>query len=101
MDATQKTTDNNLLIDKTTTRALMNYLERQLGDRAKVIKANRDFTNQVTDISRIQSRISNLRLMSSEGGTNGAETQTELANAQRMLQEVSNNVRGLVEYIEA
>jgi len=40
MDATQKTTDNNLLIEKTTTRALMNYLERQLGDRAKIIKAN-------------------------------------------------------------
>lgn len=101
MDATQKTTDNDLLIDKTTTRALMNYLERQLGDRAKVIKANRDFTNQVTDISRIQSRISNLRLMSSEGGASGIETQTELAKAQRMLQDASTNVRSLVKDIEA
>ena len=101
MDATQKTTDNDLLINKTTTRALMNYLERQLGDRAKVIKANRDFTNQVTDISRIQSRISNLRLMSSEGGASGIETQNELAKAQRMLQEASNNVKGLVKDIEA
>ncbi len=101
MDATQKTTDNDLLINKTTTRALMNYLERQLGDRAKVIKANRDFTNQVTDISRIQSRISNLRLMSSEGGSSGIETQNELAKAQRMLQEASNNVKGLVKDIEA
>lgn len=101
MDATQKTTDNDLMIEKTTTRALMNYLERQLGDRAKVIKANRDFTDQVTDISRIQSRISNLRLMSSEGGANGFETQTELAKAQKMLQEASNNVRGLVKDIEA
>ena len=101
MDVTQKTTDNNLMITKTTTRALMNYLERQLGDRAKVIKANKDFTNQVTDISRIQSRISNLRLMSSEGGGNEIETQQELAKAQRMLQEASNNVRGLVKDIEA
>ena len=101
MDATQKVTDNDLMITKTTTRALMNYLERQLGDRAKVIKANRDFTNQVTDISRIQSRISNLRLMSSEGGGSEIETQNELAKAQRMLQEASNNVRGLVKDIEA
>lgn len=101
MDATQKTTDNDLMITKTTTRALMNYLERQLGDRAKVIKANKDFTNQVTDISRIQSRISNLRLMSSEGGGSEVETQQELAKAQRMLQEASNNVRGLVKDIEA
>jgi len=101
MDATQKTTDNNLLIDKTTTRALMDYLERQLGDRAKVIKANKDFTNQVTDISRIQSRISNLRLMSSEGGGSGVESQLELAKAEKMLQDATNNVRGLVKDIEA
>ena len=101
MDVTQKTTDNNLMITKTTTRALMNYLERQLGDRAKIIKANKDFTDQVTDISRIQSRISNLRLMSSEGGGSEIETQNELAKAQRMLQEASNNVRGLVKDIEA
>jgi len=101
MDATQKTTDNDLMIEKTTTRALMNYLERQLGDRAKVIKANKEFTNQVTDISRIQSRISNLRLMSSEGGGTELETQNELARAQRMLQEASENVKGLVKDIEA
>ena len=101
MDASQKITDNDLMITKTTTRALMNYLERQLGDRAKVIKANKDFTNQVTDISRIQSRISNLRLMSSEGSGSEIETQQELAKAQKMLQEASNNVRGLVKDIEA
>ena len=100
LDAMQKTSDNNLLIDKTTTRALMDYLERQLGDRAKVIKANKEFTNQVTDISRIQSRISNLRLMNSEGGT-GVESQLELAKAEKMLQEATNNVKGLVKDIEA
>ena len=101
LDATQKVSDNNLLIDKTTTRALMDYLERQLGDRAKIIKANKDFTDQITDISRIQSRISNLRLMNSEGGGTGVESQLELAKAERMLQDATNNVRGLVKDIEA
>ncbi len=101
LDASQKVSDNTLLINKTTTRALMDYLERQLGDRAKIIKANKDFTNQVTDISRIQSRISNLRLMSSEGGGSGVESQMELAKAERMLQDATNNVRGLVKDIEA
>ena len=101
LDANQKTSDNNLLIDKTTTRALMDYLERQLGDRAKIIKANKDFTNQVTDISRIQSRISNLRLMNSEGGGTGVESQLELAKAERMLQDATNNVKSLVKDIEA
>ena len=101
LDASQKVSDNNLLIDKTTTRALMDYLERQLGDRAKIIKANKDFTDQVTDISRIQSRISNLRLMNSEGGGTGVESQLELAKAERMLQDATNNVRSLVKDIEA
>lgn len=101
MDANQKVSDNNLLIDKTTTRALMDYLERQLGDRAKIIKANKDFTNQITDISRIQSRISNLRLMNSEGSGSGVESQLELAKAERMLQDATNNVKGLVKDIEA
>ncbi len=101
LDASQKVSDNNLLIDKTTTRALMDYLERQLGDRAKIIKANKKFTDQVTDISRIQSRISNLRLMNSEGGGTGVESQLELAKAERMLQDATNNVRGLVKDIEA
>ena len=101
LDAAQKVSDNTLLIDKTTTRALMDYLERQLGDRAKIIKANKDFTNQITDISRIQSRISNLRLMNSEGGGTGIESQLELAKAEQMLQDATNNVRGLVKDIEA
>ena len=101
LDAQQKVSDNNLLIDKTTTRALMDYLERQLGDRAKIIKANKEFTDQVTDISRIQSRISNLRLMNSEGGGTGVESQLELAKAERMLQNATNNVRSLVKDIEA
>ena len=101
LDASQKVSDNNLLIDRTTTRALMDYLERQLGDRAKIIKANKEFTDQVTDISRIQSRISNLRLMNSEGGGTGVESQLELAKAERMLQDATNNVRNLVKDIEA
>ena len=101
LDADQKKSDNSLLIDKTTTRALMDYLERQLGDRAKIIKANKEFTDQITDISRIQSRISNLRLMNSEGGGTGVESQLELAKAERMLQNATNNVRGLVKDIEA
>ena len=101
MDGDQQRSDNSLLKSQATTRALMDYLERQLGDRAKIIKANKDFTNQVTDISRIQSRISNLRLMSSEGSGSGVESQLELAKAEQMLQNATENVRGLIKDIEA
>ena len=101
LDATQQTTDNDQLMNYTTAKSLMDYLERQLGDRAKIIKANRDFTDQITDISRIQSRISNLRLMTSEGGEGNVESQLELAKAEKMLQDRTARVKDLTRDIEA
>ena len=85
----------------TTSKALLDYLERQLGNRAQVIRSNREFTNQVRDISRIQSRISNLRIMSSEGGGQNNESQEELAKAQRDLQKATGRVTQLTKDIEA
>ena len=101
LDAAQQTSDNNQLMNYTTAKSLMDYLERQLGDRAKVIRANRDFTDQITDISRIQSRISNLRLMNSEGGEDNVESQLELAKAEKLLQDRTARVRELTRDIEA
>lgn len=101
LDANQQTSDNTQLMNYTTAKSLMDYLERQLGDRAKIIRANRDFTDQITDISRIQSRISNLRLMNSEGGEDNVESQLELAKAERMLQDRTARVRELTRDIEA
>lgn len=101
LDASQQTSDNTQLMNYTTAKSLMDYLERQLGDRAKIIRANRDFTDQITDISRIQSRISNLRLMNSEGGENNIESQLELAKAEKMLQDRTARVKELTRDIEA
>ncbi len=101
LEAQQQNFRNDQLMNYTTSKALMDYLERQLGNRAQVIRANREFTNQVKDISRIQSRISNLRLMSSEGGGNDAESQQELAKAQRDLQAATSRVTQLTKDIEA
>ena len=100
LDGSQQVSDNDLLMNYTTSKSLMDYLERQLGDRAKVIRANREFTNQITDISRIQSRISNLKLMSSEGG-NEVESQLELAKAEKMLQDATGRMKELTRDIEA
>ena len=101
LDASQQTSDNSQLMNYTTAKSLMDYLERQLGDRAKIIRANRDFTDQITDISRIQSRISNLRLMNSEGGEGNVESQLELAKAEKLLQERTARMKELTRDIEA
>ena len=100
MDASHKISGNDQMMNYTTSKAMMDYLERQLGDRAKIIRANKDFTDQVTDISRIQSRISNLKLMNSEGGDNN-EAQLELAKAEKMLQDAMTRVKSLTKDIEA
>ena len=101
MDAQQQNFRNDQLMNYTTAKALLDYLERQLGNRAQVIRSNKEFTNQVRDISRIQSRISNLKLMSSEGGGNNNESQEELAKAQRDLQRATGRVAQLTKDIEA
>lgn len=101
LEAQQQNFRNDQLMNYTTSKALLDYLERQLGNRAQVIRSNREFTNQVRDISRIQSRISNLRLMSSEGGGNNNEAQEELAKAQRDLQRATGRVTQLTKDIEA
>ena len=101
LEMQQQNFRNDQLMNYTTAKALMDYLERQLGNRAQVIRSNKEFTNQVKDISRIQSRISNLRLMSSEGGGNNAESQQELAKAQRDLQAATSRVTQLTKDIEA
>lgn len=101
MEAQQQNFRNDQLMNYTTAKALMDYLERQLGNRAQIIRSNKEFTNQVKDISRIQSRISNLRLMSSEGGGNNVESQQELAKAERDLQAATGRVTQLTKDIEA
>ena len=101
LEAQQQNFRNDQLMNYTTAKALLDYLERQLGNRAQVIRSNKEFTNQVRDISRIQSRISNLRLMSSEGGGNNNESQEELASAQRDLQRATGRVTQLTRDIEA
>ena len=101
LEAQQQNFRNDQLMNYTTAKALLDYLERQLGNRAQVIRSNQEFTNRVKDISRIQSRISNLRLMSSEGSGMDTESQEELAKAQRDLQAATGRVTELTKDIEA
>ena len=101
LESQQQNFRNDQLMNRTTSKALLDYLERQLGNRAQIIRSNKEFTSQVRDISRIQSRISNLKLMSSEAGGNNNEAQEELAKAQRDLQAATGRVNQLTKDIEA
>jgi len=100
LESQQQIAVNELLMNEVTTRALIAYLKQQLGNRAQVIESNKEFTSMVRDISRLQSRISNLRLMNSENGGTDAEAQYELAKAETQLREATDKVRSLTKTIE-
>lgn len=101
MEAQQQNKKNDLRMNLATTEALLAYLTQQLGDRAKVVESNQEFTALVRDITRLQSRIANLKLMSSENGGNSTEAQLELAKAERQLDETTTKVKDLTRGIEA
>ena len=101
LEAQQQIKDNELRMNIATTEALIAYLKQQLGDRARIIESNQNFTNLVRDITRLQSRIANLKLMSSENGGNNNEAQLELAKAERQLAETTKKVKDLTVAIEA
>jgi hypothetical protein len=84
-----------------TTEALIAYLKQQLGDRSKTIESNQEFSSLVRDITRLQSRIANLKLMSSENGGNNNEAQLELSKAERQLEATTKKVKELTQTLEA
>lgn len=100
LEARQQTDENDLRMSLATTEALIAYLKQQLGNRAKIVESNQEFTQLVREISRLQSRISNLRLMSSENGGSESEAQIELAKAERQLNEATEKVKELTQTIE-
>ena len=101
LEAQQQVKDNDLRMNIATTEALITYLKRQLGTRAQTIESNQNFTNLVRDITRLQSRIANLKLMSSENGGANNEAQIELAKAERQLNETTKKVKELTHTLEA
>ena len=101
LEAQQQNKNNELRMNIATTEALIAYLKQQLGDRAKIIESNQEFSTLVRDITRLQSRIANLKLMSSENGGNNNEAQLELAKAERQLDATTKKVKELTQTLEA
>lgn len=100
LEAQQQIKNNELRMNIATTEALIAYLKQQLGTRAKIIESNQEFSSLVRDITRLQSRIANLKLMSSENGGNNNEAQLELAKAERQLDATTKKVKELTQTLE-
>lgn len=96
MDADHKRKDIGLLMDYATTKSLVDFLEVKLGDKARIIRSNNDFLNELNNISKLKQRVSNLELMNEDGNneTNDALTKArrELVNAERHIKTVAQDI---------
>ena len=94
--AAHKTMQNGQLMSYTAKKAILDYLEAQMGDRVNLFRQNEEFIQSQQRISKLMSRVSNMQLMAEE---NDAQAIGELQRARRELQEEENHVRELTERI--
>lgn len=79
-DGQFKDMENQQLMARMTQRALIDYLESQIGDKINLIKNNEEFLESLNRISKLKSRISNLELMADENDPNAQDVITETRN---------------------
>lgn len=96
MDADHKDQEQNILMNYTTSKALIDFFDNKLGNQSTIIRGNNDFIQELNNISRLKSRISNLELMNEGGNTEVNETleqtRQELAEAEQRIRTITNNI---------
>lgn len=97
-DANHKKMENDQLLARMSQRAIIDYLEHQLGSRINLLKSNEEFLESLSKISRLKSRISNLELMAETNDQNAqeviAEARRELADAEEHTRTVTYEIAG-------
>lgn len=96
LDAAHKTMQNGQLMSYTSEKAILDYLESQMGDRVNMFRQNEEFIQAQERIAKLMSRVSNLQLQA-EGKDQGS--MEELQRARRELTEAEEHVRELTERI--
>ena len=95
-DGQFKDLENQQLMARMTQRAVIDYLETQIGDKINLIKNNEEFLESLNRISRLKSRISNLELMADENDPNAqdviSETRSELDDAEEHTRTVTYSI---------
>lgn len=96
LDAAHKTMQNGQLMSYTSEKAILDYLESQMGDRVNLFRQNEEFIEAQQKISKLMSRVSNIQLMAEDSNPNASR---ELEKARKELQDEEDHVRELTERI--
>ncbi len=96
LDADHKTKQQEILMNLTTSQALMDFYEDKLGSQAEIIRGNNNFITELNNISLLKSRISNLELINESGND---EINEALEQAREELSNAEKNIRLLTSEI--
>ncbi|WP_455667813.1 GumC family protein [Phocaeicola sp.] len=90
MDANYQMMDNDLLINYSTSKALIDFYEYKLGDVAKLIRTNNEFMNKLQQMSKLNTQISTMEITPDENNQKKLEEQKGmLSNAEESISELA------------
>lgn len=89
MDAQYQMMDNDLLVNSSTSRALIDFYEYKLGDLAKAMRTNNEFMDNLNSISKLNTQISTLEI-TPDGSNN-----SELSQKKEQLQQAEQSINDL------
>lgn len=90
MDATYQMMDNDLLINYSTSKALIDFYEYKLGDVAKLIRTNNEFMNKLQQMSKLNTQISTMEITPDENNQKTLEEQKGILNeAEKNINELA------------
>lgn len=89
MDAQYQMMDNDLLVNSSTSRALIDFYEYKLGDMAKAIRTNNDFMDNLNAISKLNTQISTMEITPEEVNNEN------LSQKKEQLEQVEKNITDL------
>lgn len=95
MDASYQMMDNELLINTSTSRALIDFYEYKLGDIARLIRSNGLFLDNLKNITKINSEITGLQML-----PNGNENES-IKKEKEKLSQAENELGSIVRQISA
>lgn len=93
MDAQYQMMDNELLINSSTSRALIDFYEYKLGDLAKAMRTNNEFMDNLNSISKLNTQISTMEI-TPEGLDNSdlSQKKEQLKQAERSINDLAHQL---------
>ena len=93
MDANYQMMDNDLLINSSTSRALVDFYEYKLGDIAKMLRTNNQFMNKLQEISKLNTQITTMEITPNEQNKKSlGEQKKQLDNAETSINEIAQQL---------